>query len=125
MIKFEATVVITPLALKEIQERVTEYVMKSIIIHDFDNDQLEIVNDSIKNSFALLVQENQKPNTFGYTLEPKEVLNIAGELRAERRIKAIKMFREATNAGLRESKNLIDQFSCGKGSAELFIETFM
>lgn len=48
------------------------------------------------------------PPTQAYTLDTNRMDEITAELRAGRKINAIKLYREATNLGLKEAKDAVD-----------------
>ena len=69
------------------------------------------------------VEENI-PSYNGYTLDISVVKEISDLLKNRRKINAIKEFRRATGAGLKDAKYLIDEFGTGQAAAEQFMVAF-
>jgi ribosomal protein L7/L12 len=126
MIHFTATVIPTPEAIRQIRDAVVDYAMKAICLDgNLSTEQLEGIQESIENGFAVVARDVMPPQRKGYELPTEAVYSIAHYLRSEKRISAIKEFRTHTGTSLREGKEYIDRFGVGVGSAELFLHTFL
>jgi hypothetical protein len=68
--------------------------------------------------------EESSPSYNGWVLEASVAREISGILASGRKIEGIKEFRRATGAGLKEAKDLIDEFGTGREAAERFILAF-
>lgn len=80
---------------------------------DLEDFQINKLGDKM-NAVLTSICEANKVNVDGWFLKRDQVLEVAGELRACRKIGAIKAFRMFTGAGLKEAKDLIDKF-CENG----------
>lgn len=67
------------------------------------------------------ISDEHCPSVDGYRLTDKQAVVIGDLLRMGKPIGAIKEFRAATGADLREAKNFIDNFSKGKTAEEAFL----
>ena len=67
------------------------------------------------------VASEKSPSVDGYRLTDLQVGNIAEQIRIGKPIDAIKEFRMATSAQLREARDFIYKFTQGRSSEEAFI----
>ncbi len=68
------------------------------------------------------VANNYSSTCEGWSIDQRQAIEIANMLAKGERIQAIKMFRSATNSGLREAKEFIDKFRLdGSGAASFMI----
>lgn len=83
--------------------------------------------DEIMYQFTVVrreMAEGSHKTVEGFTLNRKQIAEIADELARGQFISAIKAFRMATGAGLREAKEMMDQFGNGKSGSIRFMMAF-
>jgi len=76
------------------------------------DEQIERIGMKMTTALETLCKIN-RVSVDGYHLNSKQITDIYFELAHGRKIGAIKMFRSATDAGLREAKEFIDKFCTG------------
>ena len=79
---------------------------------DLSGEQLMLLDRKMNDVMESMCKAN-RTTVDGWHLAPDQVREIASELDACRKIGAIKAFRAATGAGLREAKDLINIFCHG------------
>jgi len=86
----------------------------------------EEINDLLTNFELAIAQVSTEnaPSVDGYKLCDQVVAEIGELLRQNKRIPAIKEFRMATGAGLREAKYFIDKFASGEEGFIQFTNAF-
>ena len=96
---------------------------------DLTQHQLMLLSRKMNAVMDSMCQSN-RVSIDGWRLEDKQIYEIANELHNGRKIGAIKAFRSATGAGLKEAKHFIDSFCVGRNresgpvSAVAFQATF-
>lgn len=79
---------------------------------DIDERQLTLLGHKMHEIIESMCRSN-RISIDGWHLDNNQVHEIANELHNHRKIGAIKAFRTATGAGLKESKHFIDSFCTG------------
>lgn len=123
MITFRTDVQVPKETIRQIERTITDNVMKSKYLFYFSSGELETVNMALQQAFEVLTKSPVL--NADWELPEKTVLEIANSLRSGKRIFAIKEFRTATGADLREARNIIDQFPLDNRGGKLFIMTFI
>lgn len=82
-------------------------------------DDLQVISNKMDNAIYAYASSQEK-SCEGWALEKHQAEAVANELRLGRKIMAIKEFRAATGAGLRDSKLFLDKFPLNEiGAMEL------
>jgi ribosomal protein L7/L12 len=97
--------------LTDYRNRVIEDLILDDTLEFSDYESVQIVG-LMEKVAAAMVDSNQT-SVDGWTLTSNEIAEIADHLRNFKRIDAIKTFRQATGAGLKDGKDFIDSFCAG------------
>ncbi len=103
-----------------------KYLLLNDITQNNDFSSKELHN--IRKSMEKVVDEfsnSQKKSCDGWELDQSVAYTIADHLRRGKRINAIRDFRSATGAGLKESKDFLDRFGTGEIGSVEFIASFV
>ena len=124
MISMQTTVVITPDVIRQIRDKVVDHTMKSLILHDFETDSLDTIEQILRQAFGSVSQDNKPIAQEDVNLSDQEVTDIAKFLLEGKKVYAIKAFRSATGKGLKDSKDFLHKFGLGVGASHLFTRMF-
>ena len=97
-------------------------IMKNVMLrmrHLEDKEAVQLVHE-IEMAIDQVASEHS-PSVDGYRLTDKQVGEIGELIKIGKPIGAIKEFRFATGAGLREAKTFIDKFTTGRSYEEAFM----
>jgi ribosomal protein L7/L12 len=126
MTKFETTVEIPFHIIEEIGMSIhTKFVhqLEASSSWMFTGDDIAHINEVLKTTVILHARATEKSRE-GWSLTKIEVDNIFHEILNDKKIMAIKSFRHATRAGLKDAKNFIDKFEMNKIGAMKFLNVF-
>ena len=125
MILFETRVAVPKNTVYQIGCSVADQLIKSLIENsEFSANDINLIKHRAEQA-ALAIANSTEKSCEGWTVDHDQANLIASLLRKERRIEAIKEFRAATGAGLREAKDLIDKFPADNRGAMEFLATFV
>lgn len=128
MIYFETRVSVPKHIVEKIGLEIRERFMRGIYeeTHLSSRDIGQI--DEILQSVILKYSSNQEKSCDGYSLTKDDAEIIANEMKQNRKLMAVKEFRRATGAGLREAKSFLEKFGVqgiGETAAIEFLSVFI
>ncbi len=125
MILFETRIAVPRNTVYQIGNSVVDKLVQELMQNsEFAANDIMLIKHKAEQA-ALAVANATEKSCEGWTLTQDQANLIASLLRRERRIEAIKEFRAATGAGLREAKDLIDKFRADEVGAMEFLATFI
>lgn len=129
MILFQANVAVPAHIVEQIGSGIKQLLIKTLAsrgLKDDRFDELTIHEISMTmNDVVDAYAARQEKSCEGWTLTKDQAELVAFELRNDRKIMAIKQFRTATGAGLRDSKLFLDKFGLGNVGAIEFMAVFV
>lgn len=127
MILFDTKVSVPKHILLHIGEEIRHMFMRSLEADprfEMMRDDLQVINNKMENAITAFAISQEK-SCEGWTLEKHQAERIANEIRNYRKIMAIKEFRAATGAGLKEAKYFLDKFEMNEIGAMEFLAVFV
>ena len=125
MILFETRVSVPENVVYQIGTNVVDYLINDLLQNsDFSVNDINLIKHKAENA-ALAFAKSQSKSCDGWSLTKDQANMVAHELRRGLRIAAIKEFRAATGAGLRDAKEFLDKFQPNEVGAMEFLATFV
>jgi ribosomal protein L7/L12 len=103
---------------------VTEMVHQKNTYDSYKEDDIKDIGLLIDGAVAAYADAGSK-SFDGWNLGKEEAREVASKIRQGLKIMAIKEFRTHTGAGLKEAKEVIDNFTCDEQGALRFLAAFM
>jgi len=111
---YTTTTVVPERVIREVCEDLINNSIHNIMGIDLEltNGQISLIKNHMTNVMDSMCLAN-RTSVDGWELDMKQVNAVAHSLHNHKKIEAIKTFRAATGAGLREAKDFIDKFCSG------------
>lgn len=128
MILFQANVAVPKHIIDQIGQNIKSKLVHELALKldEFQMSEIDLMNvENTLNGVIWAVANAENKTCEGWSLSKEQANDIAHQLRQDRKIMAIKRFREATGAGLADSKYFIDKFGLGEVAAIEFLTVFV
>lgn len=122
MFTFESTTIVPASVINAIGLRIKETFLE--LLPEDTSDETIYQYSTLLNQAVGECIGNDIKRCDRWSLERRQSFKIAELLRNNKRIEAIKLFRQFTGVGLREGMHFIDTFGIGHAAADVFINAF-
>ena len=125
MLLFETRVAVPKNVVYQIGMQVVDRLIEDLLkSSEFGVNDINLIKHKAENA-ALAYANTQEKSCEGWSIEKDQAVMIADQLRRGLKIAAIKEFRAATGAGLRDAKLFLDKFEPNEVGAMEFMAVFV